>query len=353
MLPDMTEDFTMKSLFALRKPTVLEGAVCTVTLRMLPTPGTADIAPLSAALKSVEAKLEADFREAVVTALGPTFSIHAFNFREPTGEILIAIQSTPHVVHDYRALTRALRKLVSCFRDLLSWRLAEQSTRFRVSGKWIAAPAMIRVQLDKSTQSKSFSDRLQQPLTLLLIATLLGSVLIPYFNNLSNRAKLRQEERVKLAISILDQTKETDVRMDDMMRHFVLFRKEHHDTHATPEQLKSDQLAEMKVMKDSFYAYSSQAFWWPWNVWHKANLSALATPEESQKFGIIRDDYLKTLDQSSQSLGTLWKRLLEDPYKPDDHEIDQLIDRVQAEILKCRTLHDDQALKMAQIFAGS
>lgn len=341
---------------AVRKHAMLQGTVCNVALRILPKPNTTDTTRLLPPLEKLEelrATLEHEFREGLIGVLGPTFRIHNFIFREATVEILLVIQTTRYIVRDYRALTHALRKLVLYFCDLLIWHLDEQAGRFQAVGKWVAAPSMIRVQLNKSSRGKSILNRLQQPLSLLLIATLLGSVLIPYFNDASNRSKLRHEERVKLAISILDQTKETDVRMDDMIRHFALFRQEHRDPRTKQEDLKTDQRAELKAFKELFYSYSSQAWWWPWNVWHKANLAALATPSESQKLANIREEYLKALTEGSQSFGILWERLLEKPYRPDDSEIDQLLSSVEKEVRNGRERHDQLALKMAQIFAGT
>src|SRR5689334_22531645 len=115
------------------------------------------------------------------------------------------------------------------------------------------------------------------------MATLFGSILIPYFNDVANHRKLRHEERVKIAISILDQTQETDRRMDSMMQYFVLFRKDHKDPRATKDELKEEQRVARKDFNNKFFLYNEQAWWWPWNVWHKGSLAALATPAESQQ----------------------------------------------------------------------
>lgn len=338
--------------FHIAKRAILEGTVCTITLRIPSSQNAPEFTSLSTALRELHSVLNAELRKSVVDSLGPTFGIGELIFRDATAEILIVIQTTAYKLHNYRAFAGILRSLVLHLCNVLTLHVGEQSGQLRVEGKWFPAPPLIRLRLDKESRNKSLFQRLQQPLSVLVIATIFGSLLIPYFNDIENRRKLRHEERVKIAISILDQSQETDKRMDSMMEYIVLFRKDHNDPAATKRELKEEQRIARKDFNKLFFAFNEQAWWWPWNVWHKGNLAALATPAESQQILGLAHDYLDALNDGSKAFPILWDPFLKDAYTPDDPKNDKLIDQAQRTMEKGRVRRNDIALKMAKIFAA-
>jgi hypothetical protein len=334
------------------KGAVLEGTVCTITMRIVPTLNEQDVTSLSTVLEKLHPILDSELRRSVTDSLGLTFSIRELIFRDATAEIFIAIHTTPYKLHSYPTFTGALRSLVLHLCNILNLHVGEQSEQLRVEGEWAPAPPLIRLRLDKLSQHDSLLYRLQQPLSVLVLATLFGSILIPYFNDTENRRKLRHEERVKIAISILDQSQETDRRMDSMMQYLTLFRKDHKDPRSTKDELKEGQRIARNDFNKLFFLYNEQAWWWPWNVWHKGSLAALATPDESQQILGMVQEYLNALNEGSQAFPVLWDPFLKDAYRPDDPKNDQLIEQAKRTMEKGRVRRNDIALNMAKIFAA-
>lgn len=333
------------------KRAILEGTVCTITLR-ISSQNAPEFTSLSTALRELHPILDSELRKSVVDSLGLTFGIGELIFRDATAEIFIVIQTTAYKLHSYRAFAGVLRSLVLHLCNVVTLHVGEQSGQLRVEGKWFPAPQLIRLRLDKASSNKSLSERLQQPLSILAIATIFGSLLIPYFNDVENRAKLRHEERVKIAISILDQSQETDRRMDSMMQYLVLFRKDHNDASATKDELSEEQSVARQAFNKLFFTFNEQAWWWPWNVWHKGSLAALATPAESQQIRSLTGEYLNALNDSSRAFPVLWDPFLKDAYRPDDPKNDKLIRQAQVIMEEGRVRRDDIALEMAKIFAA-
>jgi hypothetical protein len=337
----------MKSPFRSWHNGASRGDVCTIRLLLLCV---SDQGPTGES--SVRNIIETAVREHVSASLEPVFTIKEILFARERGEILLTITAARFRLSSYDTLAKTFDLLVSHLKTSLSWTLERRGVGTISSAQWCAEPPLIRSQLQSSDLRKSFLEALQNPLALLLIGTILGSVLIPKLNDISNRNKLRHEERIKLALMIVEQSHETDRRLSSLMDYLVLFRKDHTDGSETKSQLKKEQWDARKSFNEMYISFNSQAWWWHWNVKSESSLSALATPEETQTIAKLDREYSDSLLQCTDAVTQLWDPFLKNQYDPKNPENDRVIATAHDSLAKARTRRNQVALEMARVFAS-
>lgn len=341
----------MRGFLLRQQPPAIEGNVCTIQLRIVsareggidPTPATIS--------DEVRVDLEPKLRKSVFDSLGPDFEVRQLAFSSHAAEVLMMIATTHAAACSYERLAKTLASLTEHLRSLLTWTFAERMGRVAVTGHWLPEPPLIRLQFETSDTTTRPLQWLQQPLGLLLVGTLFGSLLIPYLNDVSNRNRLRHEERIKIALKIVDQNHETDRRMANLADYLVLFRKDHANRSASKADLKKEQHDARKAFNEMYLSFNAQAWWWHWSVKSESSLSALATPAEAQKIALLARQYSDALLEGTAEIGKLWDRFLKDSYDPADPQNDVLIKEATENLAKARKHRSEVALQMARVFA--
>lgn len=332
-----------------RKKVVLRGNVCTIRLQVLSSDAegagqVTDLLP-SDLLGTIEPALS----KSIPDSLGPDFRISDIAFHKSGAEILVKIWTDCTEIDTYEQFSTGIGLLVSHLQSLLAWLLGSYAGPIVILGQWSPEPPLIHLRLQTQEPRNEFLKQLQQPLSLLVLGTVLGSLLVPYLNDVSNRRKVRHEERIKMALSIVEQNQETDQRLFNLMEYLVLFRKDHNDPLETRADLKLQQIAAKKAFNEMYLSFNGQAWWWYWSIRSKSSLSALATKEESQKIGQFAQEYGAALSECTDPIAKVWDRLLKHPYKPRDPENDRLITQAREALKKARTRRDQAAIQMAQL----
>jgi hypothetical protein len=215
--------------FALwRKSNLVYGEVCTIRLlRESQCDNSHELK--SRAGPQLPETVEEEMKKSVVESLGSRFEVERFFIAEDGAEIILRITTNGYSLQNHGEFVKGLKSLAAHLRMKAEWLFERHGLQGRVKGQFSFGPSLIRLQLESSGTRDTLSKIFQQPLTILLIGTVLGSVLIPYLNDRANRAKLRHEERVKIALNIVEQSHETDRRLSSLMNYLVLFRKDHND----------------------------------------------------------------------------------------------------------------------------
>lgn len=335
-----------------RKKAVLKGDVCTIRLKSL---GYGDLKSeqIQGHLQEISIAIEAYLTKSLLESLGPDFKINKIHFLGGHTEVLILIGTQHYEITSYKKFVESLKMLVVNFRSAYRWALAEKTQLPQsIVGYWSPEPPLIHLRLDVPLTGDPFLKRMQQPLSLLILGTVLGSVIVPYLNDLSNRKKVRHEERVKMALSIVEQSHETDRRLYNLMEYLVLFRKDHKDSSASGVSLKKEQYSARKAFDEMYLSFNAQAWWWHWNVKSESRLSAIATQQEAETISRLAREYSDALQQSTAAISKAWDRFLKQPFDPADPQNDALIKDVQQELTATRNRRNDIALEMAQVFAS-
>lgn len=333
-----------------RRGKELDEPVCTVRIKLQARTGSPPEQAASLLAGSQE-KLKTLLHDGVVNSLGSGFQVADVQVLDQTAEIFIRVVSCGSITIAYTTLSGALDLLVSHIRSLVAREVVGQFP-VTVSVRWSPEPALVRMKLKEPNEKGTISKIVQQPLGVLLIGTLLGSLLIPQLNDISNRRKLRHEERVKVALMIIEQSHETDRRLYNLMDYLVLFRKDHDDPAMSAAFLKEEQRTARKTFNDMYLAFNAQAWWWHWNVKSESSLSAIATTAESKEIGELAQQYSEALGECTKAVSTLWAPFLKKPFKPDNPENDALIDAARENLTKARTRRNQLAIQMAKVFAS-
>lgn len=343
----------MKSPFrVLHSRAILRGDICTIRLKMIVQSGQETEAQLRVSFRELQSRMESLLRVSILESLGSAFEIRELCFIDDNFEVLIKIATTSYVMASFDGFTKTLKLLVSNLSTSLAWMFETQLTQVQFLGQWRAEPPLIRLQLEASNERSSFTKKLQQPLVVLLVGTILGSIVIPYLTDLGNRRRLRHEERIKIALMIIEQSGETDRRLSNLMDYLVLFRKDHDDPSLPKVNLKKDQLNARKTIDEMYLSFNAQAWWWHWNVKSKSDLSSLATPAESRKVALLAREYSNDLLQCTQAINELWGPFLKQPYEPANPRNDVLIVQAGKNLTTARIQRNKVALEMAKVFAS-
>jgi hypothetical protein len=333
------------------KSNVLEGEVCSIRLRL--SPNSSHVAQENVhVFHELRESIVAKIRSTVLDTLGSEFEISDLALLEKDSEILLRITANHHRVRSYDSFNRALKLLVANLKGSLEWLLDSHFGYSTVKGQWYPGSSLVRLQLGASNSKGSGLARLQQPLSVLLIGTILGSVLIPVLNDTANRRRLRHEERIKIALMIIEQSHETDRRLYNLMNYLVLFRKDHNDASEPQPSLKKEQYNARKAFNEMYLSYTAQAWWWHWNVKSESSLSAVATAEESTRVGQLATEYSDALEQCNQAVSKLWSPFLKDRFEPRNPQNDVLISQAREDLTKARKRRNEIAIEMARIFAS-
>jgi hypothetical protein len=330
----------------------LRGNVCTIRLQLIRLNGEGHDHWTESLSNDFLKVIEAEIKKSIPESLGPEFKMTEFAFHKNGVELLIKIGTDYSEISSYVQLTRSIKMLVSHLRTLLAWLVGSRASHVMILGRWSPEPALILLRSQTEEKQNTLLKQLQQPLGLLILGTLLGSLLVPYLNDLSNRRKVRHEERIKMALSIVEQNDDTDRRLFNLMEYLVLFRKDHTDPSETPAELKLQQTAAKKTFNDLYLSFNGQAWWWYWGISSESSLSALATNAESQRIAQLAHEYGSSLSECTDPIAKVWDRFLKHPFNPKDPENDQVISQAREALKNARTRRNQAAIQMAQLLAG-
>lgn len=330
---------------------VLRGNVCTIRIQLIRVNDEHHDHRTESLPSDFLEIAEPEIRRSIPESLGPEFKMSDIAFDKNGVDLLIRIGTDYCEISSYEQLTRSIKMLVSHLRALLAWLLGSHASHIMIRGRWFPEPPLILLRPQAEEKQNALLKQLQQPLSLLILGTLLGSLLVPHLNDLSNRRKVRHEERIKMALSIVEQNEETDRRLFNLMEYLVLFRKDHNDPSETRAELKLQQTAAKKAFNEMYLSFNGQAWWWYWGIRSESNLSALATKAESEKIGQLAQVYGSSLSECTDPIAKVWDRFLKHPYNPTDPENDHLMGQAREALQKARTQRNETAIQMAQLLA--
>jgi hypothetical protein len=325
----------------------LNGTICTIHLRLTGATGNEFPKIIHEKLEPLRAELRKQVDAALLKAFGPNIDVGDIVINPKAREIQIPLAAHSLAIKSSSNFERALTRFVYYLQDLLNGIVKEELSHLAFHGHWFPAPPLIRIQNSPPERRRSILKRIQQPLIMLLIGTLLGSALIPWVQSRSNTKRLRHDERVALSLGIIDRNKETNGQLHGLQTSIELFAKDHlHPKNAAAFAVQQEEARERFDLQ--YLAFDQTAWWWFWSVQMKSQLSSLATPQEAAKVKQLADSYTQNLDSTAKILTGPWNKVLRDEsYKP-------ISDPIPAEVHKrlddLRHERDDLALQMAMVF---
>jgi hypothetical protein len=333
---------------------VLNGTLCTIHFTLAGASAAQFTQLLQGTIESDREKLELRLRESLREAFGPNLRVGRLSLNSKASEILVEINANSYSIKNSANFEKALTRFVFHLQDLLNEEVRDKLGRAFFKGQWFPAPPLIRILSDPPEKYVSLLKRVQQPLIMLLLGTVLGSALIPWIQSRSNMKRVRHQERIKLALEIIDQNRRTNSKLVGLRTALELFAKDHASPQPTAK-MATQQEDMLQHYNAQYLSFNEQAWWWYWGVQMKAQLTTLATPEEAVKIQNLASLYNTKLQQCVADLDDSWEKLLRQKYDPrnwNSRTNQELLDRARLSLDKHNSERDQLALQMSEVFAS-
>ena len=200
----------------------------------------------------------------------------------------------------------------------------------------------------RSTAKNNIDLFCRHPLTLLVVGTLTGSVLIPWVAGRANKQAVLTEARVKEAIDIMTTSNSVNALLNKIVTALETFEK-----YSAPESQEDRRRRreELRHTIDALYAeFNSIAWWWPWNDYNQARVLRLIPSSRLDKFQDETGKYVENLVETLHTLDPVWSALPDKPKSPQtaDHKAITLTLKKRLDELK--TQRDEIVQHMAGLF---
>jgi hypothetical protein len=188
----------------------------------------------------------------------------------------------------------------------------------------------------------------RHPLTLLLVGTLTGSVLIPWVAGRANKQAVLTEARVKESIDIMTTSNSVNAILNKIITALETF-----ENYSAPESQQEyrRRREDLRHKIDALYAdFDSIAWWWPWNAHNQAQVLRLIPPTKLGKFRGEITKYVENVIETLHTLDPAWKALPDDPRQAATGEHKPIMPTLGKRLGELRTQRDDIVQHMAGLF---
>lgn len=154
-----------------------------------------------------------------------------------------------------------------------------------------------------------FDPFLRHPLTLSLIGTLLGSLLIPWIVGRSSKQAALADTRVKQAIQVMATSNGVDANINKIKTAFESFEKD-----ALPVEQQDEFLRRREDLRNRVYElysdFDSTGWWWGRNIYDQAHILHLIPSVRLDKMNQYMEQYNNNLVETAHTIDIPWKAYL-------------------------------------------
>jgi len=158
-------------------------------------------------------------------------------------------------------------------------------------------------------------ERTKHPLVVVVIATLLGSVLIPYANARFAKENRLQELRFSHAKQALQSGSQTDRQLNMLLTEFAIFIKEESGGSASARSNLRERVYRL------YAEFNRDAWWWYWPMVQEARLLHLVDEQDARSMSAAAEAYATNLEESTTALDPLWGLLLSDATRSTSRDV--------------------------------
>src|SRR5678815_2479939 len=162
-------------------------------------------------------------------------------------------------------------------------------------------------------------ERTKHPLVVVVIATLLGSVLIPYANARFAKEGRLHELRFSHAKQALQSGSQTDRQLNMLLTEFAIFVKEKSGGSASARSSLRERVYRL------YAEFNRDAWWWYWPMVQEARLLHLVDEQDARSMGAAAEAYATNLEESTTALDPLWRLLLSDATRSTSRDVAALL----------------------------
>ena len=150
---------------------------------------------------------------------------------------------------------------------------------------------------------------LRHPLTLSIIGTLLGSLLIPWIVGRSSKQAALADTRVKQAIQVMATSNGVDATINKIKTAFEGFEKDALSIEQQDEFFRRREDLRKRVY-DLYSDFDSTAWWWARNIYDQAHILHLISPARLDKLNEYIGQYNNNLVETAHTIDVPWQAYL-------------------------------------------
>lgn len=182
-------------------------------------------------------------------------------------------------------------------------------------------------------ESRSPLQMLKHPLFLLVVGSVIGSFLIPWISQKTDRNRVLREARLKKKVEIANKNTETISKLHLLVTRLGIFHKDNIRLQPSPAKLAvlQDKLSE--DMNDLYADFEKEGWWWYRSLTDEAAILEIVPREGSDKLRTDIEAYEKNIVQSVAAFNDFWHRCLSKDY---DFEENGNTTKIQNETYKRR-----------------
>ena len=180
----------------------------------------------------------------------------------------------------------------------------------------------------------------KHPLVVLVAATVLGSVLVPYVNARIAQQKRLNELKINHAIRALRSSSDSERRINQLETEFAIVAK---NTSWRASDVKTGPHERLIML---YAEFNREAWWWYWDLLEEVRLLRLVDESSVRTMRLAIDDYTANLRESTDEIGPLWDLLTSGGNRPDGGDLVSTLASSSARLQQLRQRRQETVRRM-------
>jgi hypothetical protein len=146
----------------------------------------------------------------------------------------------------------------------------------------------------------------RHPLLLLVVGSVIGSILIPYFSEAATKKKVLQEARLRKAVDIVDTNTRTVSQLNSLATRVAMFHERNQRLKPTPAQLRALQDKLIEDMDARYLEFEKLGWWWYRDLNDEAVILNIVPANGSDALRAHINSYGQNMLDTTNALKTMW-----------------------------------------------
>jgi hypothetical protein len=191
---------------------------------------------------------------------------------------------------------------------------------------------------------KRLSEACGHPLFILVLASVVSTLLVPLIAEKSDRAKQIQDARLATSRETLNNSAETEERLNALIVMIELYRKDNRNN----PQWKVAQAETRKVFSERYLEFDRQAWWWISPLSIRAELLRIGV--DSQTASTHLNEYKGLVVESIATLDPYWDACLRSDKVPGDPRLEKMGALTRAKLVVLQKKRGEIVGKLVHLF---
>jgi hypothetical protein len=155
---------------------------------------------------------------------------------------------------------------------------------------------------------------LRHPLFLLIVGSIIGSFLIPWISQRSDKSRVLREARLKKAVEIVGNNTRSLAQLNSLVTRLGIFHKDNIRLKPSPAKLSALQEKLAEDMDKQYAEFEKTGWWWYRSLNDEAVILEIVPRTGSDKLRHDIDNYAENMTQTVASFGDFWHKCLSKEY---------------------------------------